>query len=178
MLESCFSLISKKGFIGLIHPEGVFEDPRGQPLRKEIFKRLVFHFQFLNVFKLFSEVHHRLTYSVNIYSKSKNEVDFISVNNILSTNSLNQYFTNRSSEDLSLLSYDHSRDKFEWNLKGNSNRLIKINNDVLEVISKIFNDDDPNSTKLISIHANSVVDVFQRFSEWDSSLSSLSPLNS
>ena len=176
VLESCFSLISKKGFIGLIHPEGVFEDPRGQPLRKEIFKRLVFHFQFLNVFKLFSEVHHRLTYSVNIYSKSKNEVDFISVNNILSTNSLNQYFTNRSSEDLSLLSYDHSRDKFEWNLKGNSNRLIKINNDVLEVISKIFNDDDPNSTKLISIHANSVVDVFQRFSEWDSSLSSLSPL--
>jgi hypothetical protein len=40
VLENGFSLLSKNGFMGLLHPEGVYDDPNGQPLRMEMYPRL------------------------------------------------------------------------------------------------------------------------------------------
>ncbi|MBK6331055.1 MAG: hypothetical protein IPF62_11260 [Bacteroidetes bacterium] len=35
VLENGFSLLSKNGYMGLLHPEGVYDDPNGQLLRKK-----------------------------------------------------------------------------------------------------------------------------------------------
>ena len=57
VLENGFSMMSEKGYMGLLHPETVYDDPNGQSLRKEIYKRLRYHFQFINELTLFAEVH-------------------------------------------------------------------------------------------------------------------------
>jgi hypothetical protein len=36
VLENGFSLLSKNGFMGLLHPDGVYDDPNGKKLRIEI----------------------------------------------------------------------------------------------------------------------------------------------
>lgn len=46
------------GYIGLLTPEGIYDDPNGQPLRRELYRRLRFHFQYQNFLLLFAEVHH------------------------------------------------------------------------------------------------------------------------
>jgi hypothetical protein len=44
-------------YMGLLHPEGVYDDPNGQPLRREMYTQaLAYHFQFKMHLKLFAEV--------------------------------------------------------------------------------------------------------------------------
>jgi type I restriction-modification system DNA methylase subunit len=44
------------GVSGFIHPEGVYDDPKGGRMRREIYRRLRCHFQFANELRLFSDV--------------------------------------------------------------------------------------------------------------------------
>jgi len=82
ILENTLSLLNIEGFSGLVHPEGIYDDPKGKVLRKEVFKRLKYHFQFKNELSLFSEVHHETIYSSNIYAGKKDKVDFVSLHNL------------------------------------------------------------------------------------------------
>ena len=60
VLENTMDLASEeRGFIGLLTPESIYDDPKGQPLRRELYKRLRYHFQYQNELRLFAEVHHR-----------------------------------------------------------------------------------------------------------------------
>ena len=69
VLENTMDLASEeKGFIGLLTPESIYDDPKGQPLRRELYKRLRYHFQYQNELRLFAEVHHRASLRSAIYS--------------------------------------------------------------------------------------------------------------
>ena len=59
------------GVSAFIHPDGVFDDPNGETLRKKLYPRLRKHFQFTNEMRLFAEVHHCTVYSLNIYSNKR-----------------------------------------------------------------------------------------------------------
>lgn len=76
VLENTMDLASEeRGFIGLLTPESIYDDPKGQPLRRELYKRLRYHssikmnFGFLPKFitircmvinfSALAEVHHR-----------------------------------------------------------------------------------------------------------------------
>lgn len=59
VLENAMTLASDNGYIGLLTPESIYDDPNGQPLRRELYKRLRYHFQYQNELRLFAEVHHR-----------------------------------------------------------------------------------------------------------------------
>ena len=164
-LENGFGLLNQQGFMGLLHPESVYDDPKGQSMRREIYKRLIYHFQFLNVFNLFSEVHHRLTYSINIYAGTNRDIDFFSINNLLHPNSINLVFITDDTVDLSPLVYDSQSEKFTWNLKGNKKRLIHYTPDVLSYISNLFEGNSNFSVvKLISIHTNTVINIIKKLS--------------
>jgi hypothetical protein len=176
VLENGFSLLSKNGFMGLLHPESVYDDPNGQQLRKEMYQRLKYHFQFLNVFKLFAEVHHRLTFSINVYSAPKEIIGFINVNNILQPNSIEIFFSNNQHTDLAISLYDPNQDKFTWNVKGNNKRLVFITQNELLSISKVFEgNENYDSTKLITIHTQDILAVINKFYQWKFKLSSLNP---
>lgn len=60
VLENAMDMASESnGYIGLLTPESIYDDPKGQPLRRELYKRLRYHFQYQNELRLFAEVHHR-----------------------------------------------------------------------------------------------------------------------
>ena len=82
ILVNCLSLASKDGIIGLIHPEGVYDDPAAKYLRKFLYHRLLFHFEFKNSLFLFAEVHDQKNYSINVYSSEKSHPEFDSINNL------------------------------------------------------------------------------------------------
>lgn len=69
VLENTMDLASEeKGFIGLLTPESIYDDPKGQPLRRELYKRLRYHFQYQNELRQKAEVHHRASLRSAIYS--------------------------------------------------------------------------------------------------------------
>ncbi|MBR2854761.1 MAG: class I SAM-dependent DNA methyltransferase, partial [Clostridia bacterium] len=67
-LPQAWTFSNNMGISAFIHPEGVYDEPRGGELRRAIYPRLRKHLQFRNELKLFAEIHHSRIYSLNIYS--------------------------------------------------------------------------------------------------------------
>lgn len=59
---------NQAGVSGFLHPEGIYDDPKGGGFRIRVYPRLRHHFQFWNETKLFSEVHNQTLFSINVYS--------------------------------------------------------------------------------------------------------------
>jgi hypothetical protein len=172
VLENGFSLTAPQGFMGLLHPEGVYDDPNGQPLRKEMYKRLKYHFQFINEQMLFSEVHHSTKFSTNVYSGTKSQVDFKSINNLFHPATIDGCF-NHDGKGISggYKIIDEKSGKMIWNSLPHNDRIVHITDKVLNVLAKTFEDSKNGETaKLVSIHTESIVNVLVKLSDFNTSI--------
>jgi hypothetical protein len=166
VLENGFDLLSKQGFMGLIHPEGVYDDPNGQLLRKEIYKRLKYHFHHRNALKLFSEVHDQQYFSINIYKGLITNVEFISMSNICHPSTIDGSFIHSG---LGLVGgikiKDEQCSSFIWNIKPHKDRLVLFREEELKILAKTFeNSSDSLSAKLVTIHASSILNILKKLS--------------
>ncbi|RIJ43202.1 hypothetical protein D1627_02120 [Pontibacter oryzae] len=173
VLSNGFNWISEKGFLGLLHPEGVYDDPKGQTLRKEIYPRLKYHFQFVNTLKLFSEILHWVTYSVNIYSGRKKDISFVSVNNLYhpaTISSSEKHDGTGMCHGLKIK--DDATGSYTWNIKPHSSRLIKIDEERLRILANTFEGSNKwEEARLVSIHAQEIMSVLEQFGSFSSSVS-------
>jgi hypothetical protein len=166
ILSNSFSLISQTGFIGLVHPEGTYDDPNGQLLRSELYPRLKYHFQFINELMLFQEIHHSNFFGIHIYSGFKNKIDFISISNLFSVSTIDGCFLHDGFGEVGGIKIkDLSTNKLKWNIFSHKNRIVKISEAELTIIANTFeNGINSNEVKLVSIHSKEILDVLKRFS--------------
>ena len=80
-LPQAWMIGSERGVAGFLHPEGVYDDPKGRPLRAALYPRLRIHFQFQNEKKLFPVDHHTL-FSINVYGRASTSPRFSHVSNL------------------------------------------------------------------------------------------------
>ncbi|MCU7614834.1 hypothetical protein N0B16_10335 [Chryseobacterium sp. GMJ5] len=174
ILENGFHWISGSGFLGLIHPEGPYDDSSGYKLRKEIYKRLKFHFQFVNVKKLFPEILHWVTYGINIYSGAKDRVSFLTINNLFHPSTIEASLIHRGNQLCGGLKIKTTDDKYDWNINGHKNRLIRTDEEILKLFSNTFeNHENWEGAKLVSIHAKEIVDVIRKIGLFPKSLQNI-----
>lgn len=175
VLSIAFQSVSIKGFIGLLHPETVYDDPNGQTLRKEIYPRLEYHFHFLNELLLFAEVGHRMLYSINIYKGLKGEIDFISINNLFHPSTIAGTFIHDGNGVCSGFKIkDESTGKYVWNTKPHKDRIIYYNSSILKLLARIFEDtDDYESVKLVNIQSEKLIDVLDKISSFPNKVSNV-----
>jgi len=164
VLENCFSLLSSVGYIGLLHPETVYDDPKGQPLRREMYHRLLFHFQYHNELRLFAEVHHETKYGCQVYGGHKDDVSFLSISNLFHPSSVDACFIHDGSGTCGGLKDDEGN----WNTAGHKDRIIHFTPKELIVLAKAFEGDSTiwETTKLVSIHAKEIIDVLNALSSF------------
>lgn len=161
ILENGFTMLSNNGFMGLLHPETVYDDPNGQPLRKEMYHRLAYHFQYQNAFNLF-EIGHREKYSSNIYGSYTDEICFENINNLFHPSTVDACFAHDGHGVCGGIKIDDA-----WNTTGHRDRIVHFTESELRVLSAAFeNGADWETTKLVSIHAKDILDVLQKFSEF------------
>ncbi len=171
VLENGFNWISKNGFLGLVHPESVYDDPKGQPLRKEIYPRLRYHFQFVNVLKLFAEILHWNIYGVQVYSGKKEDVNFISMSNVFHPSTIDGSFIHDGNGLCGGLKYQDADNGFSWNTKPHSSRLIPITKKELISLANTFEgSDDWEGAKLVSIHAKEIMTVLEKLGQFPTSI--------
>lgn len=174
ILENGLHWIAQEGFLGLVHPEGIYDDPNGQILRKEIYPRLKYHFQFKNELVLFSEVHHETIYGIQIYSGNKNTVKFFSISNLFHPATIDGSFIHSGKGKLHgyKVKNDNSG-RMEWNILPHQHRIVQINEDVLKILARTFEDsEDWEGTKLVSIHAQEIVNMIQKIGQFPTSVQS------
>jgi hypothetical protein len=177
IISSTFKNLSTIGRAGLLHPEGHFVDNNAKPFRQEIYQRLKYHFQFVNVFNLFQEIEHWNTFSINVYGSRNKTIDFYSINNLYKPITIDGCFVTNESQSLSGIKIKNEvTKKFEWNINPHKDRCIKINQYSLEILSKVFDDIyDPISTKLVPIHSKQIISILNKSSNFKSKVKDFNP---
>ena len=158
VLLNVLSQVNEFGYSGLLHPESIYDDPNAKKLRSKVYSKLKYHFQFQNQLFLFSEVGHRFKFSINIHGGSSEKVSFDSINNLFTTSTIDSSYIHNGSDlcgGIKVL----KEDAFVWNFIGHSKRIIRYNKEKLNILSKLFeNNDEWACTKLAVIHTS---DIFQ-----------------
>ena len=162
VLENAFSMMNEQGFMGLLHPETVYDDPKGQSLRKEIYKRLRYHFQYTNELTLFAEVDHHTKYGEQIYGSHRDTVDFLSMHNLFHPSTIDACFAHDGHGICGGIKKDG-----KWNIEPHRDRIVHFAETELRVLSEAFEDgDDWQSVKLTSIHAEGIIKTLEAFSSF------------
>jgi hypothetical protein len=168
ILENCFQLTAEEGFAGLIHPEGTYDDPKGGRLRKVIYSKLKYHFQFQNAFNLFAEVAHREKYGIHIYSGNFSDVKFQSISNIFHPYTIDSSFIHDGNGMISGIKRKDIDGNFIWNTEPHQKRIIQFTPKELLILSRTFeNSEDWASAKLVSIHAQPILSVLEKLSDFE-----------
>jgi hypothetical protein len=175
VLENGFNLVGKQGFMGLLHPEGVYDDPNGGELRKQIYPRLKYHFQYTNELSLFAEVHHNTVYGTQVYSGKHSEVGFHSISNLFHPSTIDGCFVSTMAESVGGIKIkDEVTERYVWNIKPHRYRIVHFTEKELRIVAKTFeNSENWEQAKLVSIHAEPIVDVLNKLGQFPGSLSNI-----
>ncbi|MDE5644043.1 MAG: type II restriction endonuclease subunit M, partial [Muribaculaceae bacterium] len=166
VLVNGFDLMNDEGYMGMLHPEGVYEDPNGQPLRKEIYQRLRYHFQYINQLTLFAEVSHTRPFGTSVYSFHQNP-DFISIHSLFHPATIDESFYHNGYG----ICYGIKKDG-KWNTEGHRDRIVNFNEHALRVISRTFEEEIGwDCCKLVSVHNRHILDVLNTLSSFNNRVS-------
>lgn len=170
-LPQAWKLGNAEGVSGFLHPEGCYEDPKGDYLRSLIYPRLKAHFQFTNVRLLFQEVMIWVKYSINIYRSVEGHLGFVNISNLFDPKTVDRCFADTDvGENLAL------KDECgNWEIKGNKDRIIDCDMDVLKVFSDIYEAVGvaPIRSRLPSIHTQELFSVLKKISKYSLRLKSV-----
>jgi hypothetical protein len=160
VLENAMDMASESnGYIGLLTPESIYNDPKGQPLRRELYKRLRYHFQYVNTLKLFSEILHWVTFSTNVIGKRKENADFYSINNLYHPSTIDGCFVH----DGHGLCEGLKTNEGSWNTAPHKERIVHYDTNQLQLLSNVFEDGTTNDcAKLVSIHSCEILNVLSK----------------
>lgn len=152
---------SEHGISAFVHPDSVYDDPKGGLLREELYPRLRMHFQFTNELKLFSEVDHHMGFGLNVYC-NKTSSRFISISNIFAASTIDDCFEKPMKKKDSIPGIKD--DNGNWNTNGNHARIVDIGKEELVMFSKLFDgNDDYKQARLPAMHAQALMDVLEKF---------------
>ena len=167
-LPQAWYFSSSSGVSAFIHPEGVYDDPKGGRLREALYPKLRKHFQFRNELKLFSEVHHSRVYSLNIYC-NRPIASFDSINNLFSTNAIDECY---SGEKLPL--YGIKDENGSWCTSGSADRVLRISSKELATFGKLFDyEDNWKETKLLALHSKQLLNVVKKLAAQEKCVGSI-----
>jgi type I restriction-modification system DNA methylase subunit len=172
-LYKCFiplgwSLVCPRGIVSLLHPEGHFDDSNAGHLREKIYKRLRYHFQFVNEKRLFSDVGNQAKFSINIYAEPKDEILFDHIANLFIPSTIDACYV---SDGFGVL-HGYKDNNGIWNTSGHSGRIVKVGIDQLKLFATLYDGQEVPAiqARLPVIHAGVLLAILQRLANAPSKL--------
>ena len=90
-LPQAWMIVNTAGVSGFLHPEGVYDDPKGGAFRRDVYSRLRSHFQFQNSLTLFP-IAHRAQFSINVFGEPLPSPSFDHVANLFAPATIDDSF--------------------------------------------------------------------------------------
>lgn len=148
-----------EGISAFVHPNGVFEDPKGNVLRQVLYPHLLKHFRFENELKLFAEVGNAMKYSLNIYS-NKATLGFDAIFNLFLPNTIDECYEGTDLNPVQGVKDENDK----WNVVGHSDRIIHIQKPEMKLFASLLDNSDAwQSCRLPVIHCIQFLDVLRCF---------------
>ena len=162
-LPTGWKIANHNGISGFLHPEGVYDDPKGGKLRSEMYKRLKYHFQFQNAKNLF-EIAHRAKYSTNVFNNANKEIGFVNMSNIFLPQTIETSFEHHGNDIVGGIKDDENN----WNIKGHKNRIVTIGKETLKLFAKLYDDEGTSylEARLPALHSSELISVLEKFASY------------
>lgn len=169
-LPQAWRISNFAGVSGFLHPEGTYDDPKGRKLRRLIYPRLKCHFQFVNVRKLFAEVIHWVTYSINVYGAPKSRVLFDSIANLYLPKTIDLAYQHNGEGSVGGLKNDEG----DWDESGHKSRVISVDKEKLALFSNLYDSEGTHylEARLPALHSEQLLAVLNKFAEQPKKLGS------
>ena len=161
-LPQAWMVQGESGVAGLLHPDGVYDDPNGGVFREALYTRLRAHFRFQNERKLFPEVHNDVRpFSINIYGKMVRSPSFIHIANLFSPLTLDASLEHDGTGSVPGIKDDADK----WSLVGHAHRIIDVDLPTLKALGKLYDETgtQPLRARLPALHARTLLSVLQKF---------------
>lgn len=168
-LPQSWMFSGKSGVAAFVHPEGVYDDPKGGALREKLYPRLRYHFQFANERKLFPEVDHHTQFSLNVYGGPL-MVSFDTISNLYDAKSIVECYEGDATATIPGIKDENG----DWNVKGHPDRIIHVTKKELAVFAKLFDGNDEwKQARLPVIHCRELLEVLDCFANQQNNLGTI-----
>ena len=163
----------RTGVVAFLHPEGIYDDPKGGSFREAVYPRLRYHFQFQNEMQLFP-IGNRNKFSINIYKGSSTTDQSIKIQlitNIFIPSTVDSCFDHSSQGPVPGIKDENNK----WSINGHRDRIIKVGKNELSLFARLYDETGtpPLQARLPSLHAGQLIDVLQKFASQPKRLSDL-----
>jgi len=162
----CWDLLSSSGNLGLIHEDGIYDDPKGGVLRDRCYPRLCLHLQFRNELMLFQDVGHAKTFCLSVYGNEKPCIAFRTIANLFHPCTVSYSFNHANShEPIPGITSDAGG----WELRGHAERVCNIIEDELVLFAQVFEETATPAryARLPHIHSQQVLTVLKKLTSGD-----------
>ncbi|MFC1482225.1 Eco57I restriction-modification methylase domain-containing protein [Myxococcota bacterium] len=155
---------------GFLHPEGIYDDPKGGRLRAAVYPRLRSHYQFVNEAALFAEVHHQTRFSINIYGPVGNTA-IISISNILVPQTIDESHAHVGQGEVPGIKTEDGA----WAMGGHRDRVVHVGPDDLPLFAQLFDEEGtaPEEARLPAVHTSQLRDALAVFTSGHRTLASI-----
>lgn len=123
-----------EGYAAFVHPEGVFDDPNGGALREKLYARLRTRFAFANARKIFHEVDHHTTFSLNVYGGPPTKSPtFDVINDLYLPLTIDECYDGDVKKPIPGFKDENG----EWNITGHPHRILHITKKELQLFARL-----------------------------------------
>jgi hypothetical protein len=159
------------GVTGFLHPEGVYDDPNGGPLRRSLYLRLRSHFEFENQLQLFAEVHHNTKFSVNIYHTRRTKTQFEHLANLFAVSTVDASYSHGGVGPLIGIKDDHGN----WGVVGHQDRIVRVDDTALALFARLYDEvgTPASDARLPALHSRHLVEVLRKFDDYPTRFGSI-----
>jgi len=169
-LPQAWRASNDEGVSAFLHPEGVFDDPKGGALRAKLYSRLRRHFQFVNELQLFEEVDHHSRFGISVYAATSDEIRFESISNLFHPVTIEHSYISTGQGPVPGIKRQDEIDgvvKSTWDLAGHRDRILKLGNNELALFATLYDDagTPTEQARLPALHANQLVSVLEKFAK-------------
>jgi hypothetical protein len=156
------------GSVGLLHPEGLYDDPKGGLARSNVYERLRLHAQFVNERALF-DIDNHVRFSINVYGGSR-KPDFISMSSLFVPDTIDRALEHDGQGAVPGIKTEEGT----WDVRGHRSRAVRMNEEALALFAKLY--DSPGTptreARLPVVHSAEILEVLRRFAEVPNTLAS------
>ena len=160
-LPRAWANANAQGVSGFLHPEGIYDDPKGGEFRRDVYQRLRSHFQYQNQRMLFP-IGHRNKYSTNVYGPAQATPRFNNVANLFVPQTIDASFAHDGQGIVGGIKDEETGD---WNQAGHRDRIIEIGQHELALFAQLYDEagTDALEARLPALHARQLMAVLDKF---------------
>lgn len=156
-----WDMLSFTGVCGLLHPEGPYDDSNGGRFRAAYYRRLRAHYQHINELRLFADVHHETTYSINIFAGSGEQVQFRHIANLFHPRTVSGCLDHKN---------EHAPvpgikdDEGNWNLRAHCHRVVTVTEQELGLFAQLLEETGTPAleARLPQVHSREILAVIRK----------------